>query len=44
MTHLIERQLPVKWQAFFEKELAIENPDCYQFHCFLIKTNKWGAA
>ena len=29
LTHLIERQLPMKWQAFFEKALLIQQPDCY---------------
>ena len=41
--HLIEKQLPLKWQAFFEKELNILKPDCYQFHSFITKWNTWGA-
>jgi len=38
---MIERQLPKKWQGFFEKALQINSPDIYQFHCFLVKTNKF---
>ena len=29
INHLIEKQLPLKWQSFFERELKIEKPDCY---------------
>ena len=43
MTHLIERQLPVRWQAFFEMELKITQPDCYQYHCFVVKKNSYGS-
>ena len=42
MTHIIDRQLPDKWRHFFETSLAIQPPDVYQFHCFVVKKNKWG--
>ena len=43
LTHLIEKYLPLKWQAFFEEALKIKDPDCYQFHCYLLKKNKYGS-
>ena len=44
MTHILERQLPARWQAFFEDKLAISamSQDCYQYHCFMIKKNAYG--
>jgi hypothetical protein len=41
LTHLLERQMPQTWREFFEKSFNIAKPDLYQFHCFLIKTNKF---
>lgn len=42
LTHLIEKYLPLRWQAFFEQALSITEPDCYQFHCYLLKKNSYG--
>lgn len=42
--HLIDKQIPIYWQKFFEKELKIVAPDCYQYHCFLTKWNAWNIA
>ena len=42
LTHLLEKYLPLKWQLFFETKLQIKAPDCIQFHCYLLKKNKFG--
>ena len=38
--HMIQRQLPIFWQKFFEEHLFGPNPkhdDYYQMHAFIIK-------
>lgn len=43
MTHLMDKYLPIFWRLFFEKQLVINTPDLYQFHCYVIKKSRWGA-
>lgn len=43
-THVIQRQMPLTWQKFFETNLELEADDCYQFHAYLLKQNRFGAA
>ena len=33
----------MQWQGFFERELKLKHPDCYQFHCFVLKKNYYGS-
>ncbi|CDW87089.1 UNKNOWN [Stylonychia lemnae] len=42
--HVIQRQMPLNWQQFFEKNIDIQANDCYQFHAYLLKTNRFGSA
>ena len=44
VTHVIQRQMPLKWQQFFEEKIEIQADDCYQFHAYLLKENRFGAA
>jgi len=34
--------MPNYWRAFFEKQLVIAEPDMYQYHCYVMKKNRWG--
>ena len=36
--------MPLNWQQFFETSLQITSDDCYQFHAYLLKTNRFGTA
>ena len=36
--------MPLVWQGFFEKYLEIQSPDCYQFHAYLLKFNRFSTA
>jgi len=36
--------MPVAWQQFFEQSLQLDESDCYQFHAYLLKTNRFGSA
>ena len=36
--------MPHKWQEFFEKSIQMQADDCYQFHVYLLKENRFGAA
>lgn len=42
--HVIQRQMPLNWQRFFEEKIGIQDNDCYQFHAYLLKTNRFGSA
>ena len=44
VTHVIQRQMPHKQQQFFEEKLEIQADDCYQFHAYLLKENRFGSA
>lgn len=44
VTHVIERQMPLNWQLFFEAKIEIQSDDCYQFHAYLLKENRFGQA
>ena len=39
--YLIERQLPIYWQRFFEANLKIKGSEFYQFHAFIVKRNTY---
>lgn len=45
--HTFQRMLPMFWQKFFEEKLEIKGlspdgtEDCYQFHAFVLKKNKF---
>lgn len=45
--YIIQRQLPIYWQKFFESALQLQKPaqgrieDCYQYHAFVLKTNRF---
>ena len=41
VTYLIQRQLPIYWQEFFEQNLNLQSSDCYQFHAFVVKRNTY---
>lgn len=43
-THVIQRQMPLNWQQFFEKNIEVQDDDCYQFHAYLLKQNRFGSA
>ena len=34
----------MKWQQFFEEKIEITSDDCYQFHAYLLKQNRFGSA
>ena len=36
--------MPINWQKFFEEKLQLPSDDCYQFHAYLLKTNRFGSA
>jgi hypothetical protein len=36
--------MPLKWQQFFEEKIEISADDCYQFHAYLLKQNRFGSA
>eukprot|EP00347_Sterkiella_histriomuscorum_P002095 403369493 len=42
--HVIQRQMPLNWQMFFENNVDIQANDCYQFHAYLLKTNRFGTS
>ena len=45
--YLIQRQIPIYWQQFFEKSLQLQKAgqdrieDCYQYHAFVLKSNRF---
>lgn len=40
--YLIERQLPIYWQRFFEQDaMNMKGQECYQFHAFIVKRNTY---
>jgi hypothetical protein len=43
-THVIQRQMPLNWQKFFENNIKLDDDDCYQFHAYLLKQNRFGSA
>ena len=38
---MIQRQLPIYWQKFFEDNLNLADSDVYQMHAFIIKRNRY---
>lgn len=39
--YLIQRQLPIYWQQFFEANCQLHDWDCYQCHAFIVKRNTY---